>query len=246
MWVQNGFIVAHYLHSLIRITYNSPMFRELNQQHAGIGMTSDRTRRRLVEQLRDMGVTNQAVLRIMQALPRHIFVDEALASRAYENTALPIGHGQTISQPYIVGLMTQVLFDKPRAKVLEIGTGCGYQTAILAGMCDKVVSVERVVKLHRQARDRLYDLGVRNVIFRHGDGFAGFEDHAPYDAILAAAVSEDVPEELINQLAIGGRIVMPVGRGEKQSLIVIDKTIDGLQQQELEAVRFVPRLAGLS
>jgi len=208
-------------------------------QYAGIGMTSDRTRKRLVDQVRE-------VLRVMRSLPRHIFVDEALASRAYENTALPIGHGQTISQPYIVGLMTQTLFNKPRAKVLEIGTGCGYQTAILAPLCETVVSIERIVKLHRQARDRLYDLGVRNVIFRHGDGFAGMLDNAPYDGILAAAVSEDVPQELIEQLAEGGRIVMPVGQGEKQVLIVIDKTASGLIQKEVEAVRFVPRLAGLS
>jgi len=215
-------------------------------QYAGIGMTSDRTRKRLVDQVREMGVHSKGVLRVMRSLPRHIFVDEALASRAYENTALPIGHGQTISQPYIVGLMTQTLFNKPRAKVLEIGTGCGYQTAILAPLCETVVSIERIVKLHRQARDRLYDLGVRNVIFRHGDGFAGMLDNAPYDGILAAAVSEDVPQELIEQLAEGGRIVMPVGQGEKQVLIVIDKTASGLIQKEVEAVRFVPRLAGLS
>ena len=222
------------------------MNQQLNSQYSGIGMTSDRTRRRLVDQLRDMGVTNKDVLQIMQTLPRHIFVDEALASRAYENTALPIGHGQTISQPYIVGLMTQILFDKSRSKVLEIGTGCGYQTALLAALCDKVVSVERIIKLHRQARDRLYDLGVRNVVFRHGDGFAGYADNAPYDGILAAAVSEDVPEELLAQLNVGGRVVMPVGHDDKQVLIVIDKTDDGLLKQEIEAVRFVPRLAGLS
>lgn len=220
---------------------------QLNKpQFAGIGMTSERTRNRLIEQIRDMGVTDQKVLNVMQSLPRHAFVDEALASRAYENTALPIGHGQTISQPYIVGLMTQTLFDRPRAKVLEIGTGCGYQTAILAPLCEKVVSIERIVKLHRQARDRLYDLGVRNVIFRHGDGFAGMTDNAPYDGIIAAAVSEDVPPELIDQLADGGRIVMPVGRGDSQVLIVIDRTTSGLVQYEVEAVRFVPRLAGLS
>lgn len=209
-------------------------------------MTSERTRKRLLEQVRSMGVTDSKVLNEMGRLPRHIFVDEALASRAYENTALPIGHGQTISQPYIVGLMTQTLFNQPRSKILEIGTGCGYQTAILAPLCDKVVSVERIVKLHRQARDRLYDLGVRNVVFRHGDGFAGMQEFAPYDGILAAAVSEDVPAELIDQLAIGGRVVMPVGRADTQSLIVIDKTSTGLLQKEIEAVRFVPRLAGLS
>ena len=209
-------------------------------------MTSERTRKRLVELVRSMGVTDSKILNEIGRLPRHIFVDEALASRAYENTALPIGHGQTISQPYIVGLMTQTLFNQPRSKILEIGTGCGYQTAILAPLCDKVVSVERIVKLHRQARDRLYDLGVRNAVFRHGDGFAGMQEFAPYDGILAAAVSEDVPAELIDQLAIGGRVVMPVGRADTQSLIVIDKTSTGLLQKEIEAVRFVPRLAGLS
>ncbi|NND82707.1 MAG: protein-L-isoaspartate(D-aspartate) O-methyltransferase [Gammaproteobacteria bacterium] len=213
--------------------------------HTGIGMTSHRTRRRLIEQLQSLGIKDQRVLDSMQALPRHLFVDEALASRAYENTALPIGHGQTISQPYIVALMTQALLDKPRPNVLEIGTGCGYQTAILAGLCERVVSLERIVKLHRQARDRLYDLGVRNVVFRHGDGFAGLGEYAPYDGILAAAVSPDVPQELIEQLAEGGRIVMPLGGGDHQTLVVIDKTSSGLTRTEIEAVRFVPRLAGL-
>ena len=217
-----------------------------NSKNAGIGMTSERTRRRLIEQVREMGVTNKAVLDVMQSLPRHIFVEEALATRAYENTALPIGHGQTISQPYTVGLMTQTLLNVPRDKVLEIGTGCGYQTAILAPLCKQVVSIERITKLHRQARDRLYDLGVRNVTFRHGDGFAGLVESAPYDGILAAAVSEDVPEELIDQLAEGGRVVMPVGQADKQLLVVIDKTSTGLVKKEVEAVRFVPRLAGLS
>lgn len=217
-----------------------------NQKNAGIGMTSERTRRRLVEQVREMGVSNQEILDVMKSLPRHIFVEEALATRAYENTALPIGHGQTISQPYTVGLMTQTLLNVPRDKVLEIGTGCGYQTAILAPLCKQVVSVERIIKLHRQARDRLYDLGVRNVTFKHGDGFEGLRDSAPYDGILAAAVSEDVPEELIDQLAEGGRIVMPLGKGDRQVLIVIDKTSTGLFKEEVEAVRFVPRLAGLS
>lgn len=215
-------------------------------EYTGIGMTSDRTRRRLIEELRVLGITDERVLSVMQSVPRHVFVDEALASRAYENTALPIGHGQTISQPYTVGLMTQTLLNKPRLKVLEIGTGCGYQTAVLAPLCEKLVSLERIVKLHRQARDRLYDMGVRNVLFRHGDGFAGMLDNAPYDGIIAAAVSNDVPQELIDQLAEGGRIVMPVGGGESQVLIVIDKTSTGIIKRELEAVRFVPRLAGLS
>lgn len=208
-------------------------------------MTSERTRRRLVALLKEMGVSSSEVLSVIESIPRHIFVDEALASRAYENTALPIGHGQTISQPYIVALMTQVLLENKPQKVLEIGTGCGYQTAVLAALCPQIVSIERIVKLHRQARDRLYDLGVRNVIFRHGDGFSGVKDFAPYDAIMAAAVSEDLPQQLLDQLKVGGRIVMPIGQGEKQLLTVIDKTETGINKREIEAVRFVPRLAGL-
>lgn len=214
-------------------------------QFAGIGMTSERTRHRLIDLIQEMGVTHPDVLNVMRSLPRHAFMDEAFASRSYENTALPIGHGQTISQPYTVGLMTQILFNKPRPKVLEIGTGCGYQTAVLAPLCEQVISVERIVKLHRLARDLLYDLGVRNVVFRHGDGFDGMRDFAPFDGILAAAVSQDVPKQLTDQLAVGGRVVMPVGRDDQQILIVIDKTASGLVKQEVEAVRFVPRLAGL-
>ena len=208
-------------------------------------MTSERTRRRLVDQVREMGVTDKKVLDVMLSLPRHLFIDEALTNRAYDNISLPIGYGQTISQPYIVGLMTQTLFDKPRAKILEIGTGCGYQTAVLAPLCKEVISVERILKLHRRARDLLYDLKIRNVNFRHGDGFAGLAEHAPYDGILAAAVSEDIPDELVDQLADGGRIVMPVGRGDNQVLLVADKSSTGLKKQEIESVRFVPRLAGL-
>lgn len=214
-------------------------------QSVGIGMTSERTRRRLIEQVRDMGVEDQRVLEVMLSLPRHLFIDEALANRAYDNISLPIGFGQTISQPYIVGLMTQTLFNRPRANILEIGTGCGYQTAVLAALCDEVISVERILKLHRRARDLLYDLRIRNIKFRHGDGFIGMREHAPYDGILAAAVSENVPEELLDQLAVGGRIVMPVGRDDNQVLVVVDKTVSGFKQHEIESVRFVPRIAGL-
>ena len=213
---------------------------------AGIGMTSARTRKRLLQELRRMGIDDETVLRTLESVPRHLFVDEALSSRAYENTALPIGHGQTISQPYIVALMTQALLDRPRKNVLEIGTGCGYQAAVLASLCEQVVSLERIVKLHRQARDRLYDLGFRNVVFRHGDGFAGLSEHAPYDGILAAAVSADIPEELVSQLAVGGRMVMPLERGNDQVLAVFDKTEKGLTETIIETVRFVPRLAGLA
>jgi protein-L-isoaspartate(D-aspartate) O-methyltransferase len=192
-----------------------------------------------------MGVEDQRVLEVMLSLPRHLFIDEALANRAYDNISLPIGFGQTISQPYIVGLMTQTLFNRPRANILEIGTGCGYQTAVLAALCDEVISVERILKLHRRARDLLYDLRIRNIKFRHGDGFIGMREHAPYDGILAAAVSENVPEELLDQLAVGGRIVMPVGRDDNQVLVVVDKTVSGFKQHEIESVRFVPRIAGL-
>ncbi|MCH2191577.1 MAG: protein-L-isoaspartate(D-aspartate) O-methyltransferase [Gammaproteobacteria bacterium] len=212
---------------------------------AGIGMTSERTRRRLIDQVREMGVTDRRVLDVMFSLPRHLFIDEALSNRAYDNISLPIGYGQTISQPYIVGLMTQTLFNQARPKILEIGTGCGYQTAVLAPLCEEVISIERILKLHRRARDLLYDLRIRNVKFRHGDGFMGMVDLAPFDGILAAAVSEDIPEELVVQLVDGGRIVMPVGRGDQQVLLIADKTSTGLKKKEIEAVRFVPRLAGL-
>lgn len=223
------------------------MFREpLNvSKQLGIGMTSERTRLRMIEELRDLGIKDLGVLLVMSKLPRHHFVDEALASRAYENTALPIGHGQTISQPYTVALMTQTLLNKQRHNVLEIGTGCGYQSAVLSPLVTQITSVECILKLHRQARDLLYELGVRNVRCRHGDGFAGIEDFAPYDGILAAAVSADVPQELTDQLAEGGRIVMPVVKDGAQWLTVVDKVDGKLIESKLEAVRFVPRLSGL-
>jgi len=223
------------------------MFKDsINQsRQQGIGMTSERTRLRMIAELRDLGIKDLSVLHVMSKLPRHMFVDEAISSRAYENTALPIGHGQTISQPYTVALMTQTLLNKPRKNVLEIGTGCGYQTAVLSQLVDSIVSVECILKLHRRARDLVYDLGVRNVKFRHGDGFGGSAEHAPYDGILAAAVSDDVPQELIDQLAEGGRIVMPVSKNGSQWLIIIDKIGGRVVSQDLEAVRFVPRLSGL-
>lgn len=214
-------------------------------QH-GIGMTSQRTRKRLIDLLKEMGINDESVLQVMLSIPRHLFVEEALATRAYENTALPIGYGQTISQPYIVALMTSELFaGADRNKVLEIGTGCGYQTAILSKLCKQVYSVERITQLHRVARDRLYDLGVRNVTFRHADGFQGLEQQAPFDGILAAAVSDDVPVELTDQLAVGGRLIMPINKSDRQQLIVIDKTQEGLQERVVETVNFVPRKAGL-
>ena len=223
------------------------MFREpLNvSKQLGIGMTSERTRLRMVQELQSLGIKDLSVLHVMSQLPRHLFVDEAIATRAYENTALPIGHGQTISQPYTVALMTQTLLNKKRDNILEIGTGCGYQAAVLSPLVKQVTSVECILKLHRQARDLLYDLGVRNVRCRHGDGFAGIADFAPYDGIIAAAVSEDVPEELTDQLSEGGRIVMPVVKDDAQWLTVVDKIGGELVATKLEAVRFVPRLSGL-
>lgn len=221
-------------------------------QSSGIGMTSERTRKRLIDQLRNMGVRDERVLGAMQQIPRHLFVDEALASRAYENSALPIGHGQTISQPYIVAVMSAAIVagGKP-SKVLEIGTGCGYQAAVLAQLCEQVISIERVGQLQRQARDRLYDMRIRNVKCLHGDGFADGAGYGPYDAILAAAVSADVPESLMQQLAEGGRLVMPLlnpqarGEQDRQQLVLIEKSADGIQKTALENVSFVPRRFGL-
>ena len=216
----------------------------------GIGMTSERTRRRLVAEIQSLGIEDDRVLAAILQTPRHLFVDEALSSRAYENTALPIGHGQTISQPYTVALMTSLLFaNKERKRVLEIGTGCGYQTAILSHFAEKVISVECIQKLQRQARDRLYDMKIRNVKCLHGDGFAGLAEFAPYDGMLAAAVSTNIPDELLEQLTEGGRLVMPLATGASKSatqqLLVVDKTSTGYKKQLNELVSFVPRRFGV-
>jgi len=210
-------------------------------------MTSERTRKRLLDRLKIEGIHNETVLQAMDAVPRHLFVDEALASRAYEDISLPIGFGQTISQPFVVALMTQqVIEDGIPDSILEIGTGCGYQTAILACLIDEVFTVERIWDLHRLSRDRLFDIGLRNVKCRYGDGFAGWEDHAPYDAILAAAAPKQVPQPLLDQLAPAGRVIMPVGKLSEQTLLKIIRTPDGYEQQELETVRFVPLVEGTS
>src|SRR6478735_6699733 len=179
---------------------------------AGIGMTSARTRDRLVQRLRDQGITNLAVLDRIRNVPRHIFVDEALGSRAYEDTALPIGHGQTISQPFIVARMTEALLENasPR-KVLEVGTGCGYQTAVLAPLIVTLYSIERISALQQRARRALRDLKIRNVHLRHGDGFEGWAAYAPFDGILVAAAAHSVPRQLLDQLGNGGRLIIPVG-----------------------------------
>ena len=213
----------------------------------GIGMTSARTRDRLVETLRAEGISHQAVLERMRMTPRHIFVDEALASRAYENTVLPIGHGQTISQPYVVALMTAALIEDrelPLPKVLEIGTGCGYQTAVLAGFARHVYGIERVGALLRHSRSRLQSLKIRNVSLRLADGFLGWPSQAPFQGILVAAAPPEVPETLLAQLDDGGRLLIPVGPSGHQSLLRITRNGDEFMRETLSAVSFVPLVSG--
>jgi len=213
---------------------------------SGIGMTSQRTRARMVERLRAEGIRNERVLAVMNEIPRHVFVEEALASRAYEENALPIGLGQTISTPHIVALMTELLCEKsvPK-KALEIGTGCGYQTAVLAKLVKEVYTVERIQPLMDRARRTLRDLRFFNIIFKHADGHFGYPDAGPYEGILATAASTHIPEELKAQLAPGGRLVIPVGVNE-QFLYVVDRTENGFLETRREAVRFVPLLPGLA
>jgi protein-L-isoaspartate(D-aspartate) O-methyltransferase len=208
---------------------------------AGIGMTSRRTRDRLIVRLRDMGIDDERVLQAIKKVPRHLFIEEALASRAYEDTALPIGYGQTISQPYVVALMTQALFaEQPLAKVLEVGSGSGYQTAILATLAAQVYSVERIGALLQTARRRLVKLGYRNVSCKLTDGKQGWPEHAPYDGILVTAAPAEIPETLVTQLAVGGRMVIPVGSVDMQELWVIRNTGTGTSRTRLEHVNFVP------
>jgi protein-L-isoaspartate(D-aspartate) O-methyltransferase len=209
-------------------------------------MTSDRTRGRMVEALRKSGIGDERVLAAMLEIPRHLFVEEGIASRAYEDTPLPIGHGQTISSPTIVALMTQLLLEKgPVAKVLEIGTGCGYQTAILAKLVKEVYTLERIAALMDKARRNLRDLRFYNVRFKHADGHKGYADAGPFDGILCAATASHVPAALKEQLAVGGRLVIPVGTGE-QWLHVIERTPAGYTDEKREAVRFVPLLPGIA
>jgi protein-L-isoaspartate(D-aspartate) O-methyltransferase len=212
----------------------------------GIGMTSQRTRDRLVERLREEGIQSNAVLEVIRATPRHLFVDEALASRAYEDTALPIGHGQTISQPYIVARMTELVVARQPQKVLEVGTGSGYQAAVLAQLVPKVYTTERIEALASQARQRFRQLGLRNVRATRSDGTLGLPDFAPYDAIIVTAGGEAVPEALLQQLAPGGRLVMPVGGRACQVLTLVENTDEGFARETLEPVVFVPLIGGTS
>jgi protein-L-isoaspartate(D-aspartate) O-methyltransferase len=216
----------------------------LNSIVRGIGMTSQRTRDRLVDRLRREGIRNEAVLDVIRNTPRHLFVDEALSSRAYEDTALPIGYNQTISQPYIVAAMTELVIADAPKKVLEIGTGSGYQAAVLAQLVEKVYTVERIAPLASQARQRFRQLGLRNIRASHSDGTIGLAEFAPYDAIIVTAAAESIPDELLQQLAPGGRLVIPVGGRDYQVLKVITRGEDGYNSEDREAVVFVPLLKG--
>jgi protein-L-isoaspartate(D-aspartate) O-methyltransferase len=218
----------------------------VNGTHNGIGMTSARTRDRLVERLKAEGIENAAVLERIRAVPRHLFVDEALASRAYENTALPIGFGQTISQPYIVAAMTEALIEggKRPTRVLEIGTGCGYQTAVLAPFAQHIYSVERIAPLLNRARATLAELKIANVSLRHADGWHGWRSQAPFQGILVAAAPEVVPPELCEQLDEGGRLVIPIGAPGKQMLLRVTRLGNELKREQLLPVSFVPFVEG--
>jgi protein-L-isoaspartate(D-aspartate) O-methyltransferase len=211
----------------------------------GIGMTSARTRDRLVQRLREGGISDPRVLEQIRTVPRHLFVDEALASRAYEDTALPIGLGQTISQPWVVARMTEAIVAEPTPeKVLEVGTGCGYQTAVLAGIVQQVYSVERLGALLRHARPLLRSLELHNVRLRHGDGWQGWTKYAPYGGILVTAAPDHVPPALLEQLDEGGRLVIPVGPRGRQELLEIVRRGDQFERRSLGLVSFVPLLGG--
>jgi protein-L-isoaspartate(D-aspartate) O-methyltransferase len=214
---------------------------------AGIGMTSLRTRDRLVQRLREQGISNLAVLDRIRNVPRHIFVDEALGSRAYEDTALPIGFGQTISQPYIVARMTEALIEFGSVdKVLEVGTGCGYQTAVLAPLVGKIYSVERIAPLVARAKQRLKELEIKNVKLKHGDGILGWKSVAPFDAILVAAAPLTVPEALLQQLRVGGRLIVPIGPEGEQELLRFTRREQKIDRASLGPVAFVPLLGGIA
>lgn len=218
----------------------------MTPHRVGIGMTSLRTRERLLARLQEEGIRDMEVLAAIRDVPRHLFVDEALASRAYENTALPIGSGQTISQPYIVARMSEAVRAGRRlSRVLEIGTGCGYQSAVLAQFAERVFTVERIDSLLREARERFHTLGINNIRARHGDGFEGWPEQAPYDGILVTAAPDTIPPALMQQLAIGGRLVLPVGPQGIQRLVCVERSEQGFDQFELDAVSFVPMLEGL-
>ena len=212
----------------------------------GIGMTSQRTRERLIQRLMDQGITRFEVLEAMRSVPRHLFVDEALAHRSYEDTALPIGYGQTLSQPYVVAKMSELALAQGRPKkVLELGSGSGYQTGIWDSLVDEICAIERIKPLLERARKQLRALRVRNVRLRHGDGLDGWASEAPFDLILGAAAPEHLPTQLLEQLAPGGRLILPVG-GEHQQLMMVTATPEGYVEEVIEAVNFVPMVRGVT
>lgn len=217
----------------------------MNTLSRGIGMTSQRTRDRLIARLREEGITNNAVLDVIRNTPRHLFVDEALASRAYEDTALPIGFSQTISQPYVVAAMTDLVIANDPQKVLEIGTGSGYQAAILGQLVPKVYTVERIEPLATQARQRFRQLSLRNIRASYSDGTEGLPDFQPYDAIITTAAAEEIPQALLDQLSPdGGHLVIPVGDRDHQTLMRITRHGDNYEQEYFDPVVFVPLLSG--
>lgn len=221
--------------------------RKLHSENRGIGMTSQGTRDRLVQTLRKEGIKDERVLKAITQVPRHKFVDEALSSRAYENTALPIGQSQTISQPWIVARMTEAILDGGQPeKVLEVGTGSGYQAAILSHLVPTVFTVERIDELLKLARRRFHSLRLNNIYLRYADGHLGWPSQAPFDGIMVTAVAQSVPAELKEQLAIGGVLVIPVERDGQQRLITVRRTEDGFEESDLGAVVFVPLLSGLA
>ena len=212
----------------------------------GIGMTSQRTRERLIQRLMEQGVTRFEGLEAIRSMPRHLFVDEALAHRSYEDTALPIGYGQTLSQPYMVAKMSELALAAGRPKrVLELGSGSGYQTAILASLVDEICAIERIKPLLDRARKQLRALKIRNVRWRHGDGLEGWASEAPFDLILGAAAPEHLPQALLDQLSPGGRLILPVG-GRRQKLMMVTATEEGFAEEVVEEVNFVPMISGTS
>lgn len=216
----------------------------MSAQLQGIGMTSRRTRMRLVQRLKQAGIESEPVLDTIADIPRHIFLDEALAHRAYEDTSLPIGYGQTLSQPYTVARMTELLLRHQPRRVLELGTGSGYQTAVLSRLFDEVYSVERIKPLQDKARERLRQLQLRNVLLKHADGGMGWPDRGPFDGILVTAAPVEIPKELLDQLADGGVLIAPVGE-EEQVLVEVVRRGSYFERQDIEPVRFVPLLGGV-
>lgn len=219
----------------------------MTRQHSGIGMTSQRTRMRMVERLRSQGIRDEVVLSVMGDVPRHLFVDEALASRAYEDIALPLGFGQTISSPHTVARMTELArAGAALGKVLEIGTGCGYQAAVLSRLAKEVYSIERIAGLIAKARKHFRELRVMNVRLRHGDGLGGMAEVAPFDVIVMTAATTHVPRELMEQLAVGGRMILPLAHGREQRLCVIERSQHGYIEKKMDVVKFVPLLPGIA